>query len=108
MPVDEIATGCGGYRECEPNFTSALSSSHLLRDDVNTLLECVTHCWVLRHAIDNEDVDEVRKRAVGKVTLEVTRRHQKESLCWTTLCEDVGCGTTLLLCISREWWSVSV
>jgi hypothetical protein len=105
MPVDEIATGCGGYRECEPN---SMSSLRLLRDDVDMLLECVTRCQVLGHAIDNEDVDEVRERVVGKATLEVSRRHRKESICWAALREAVGCGTTLLLCISREWWSVSV
>jgi len=42
-----------------------------LRDDADTLLECVMRCRVLGDAIDDGDVDEVRERVVGKATLEV-------------------------------------
>jgi hypothetical protein len=51
--------------------TSDLASSRLLRDDADTLLECVVRCRVLGDAIGDEDVDEVWERVVGKATLEV-------------------------------------
>jgi hypothetical protein len=75
VALPEISTRLLGSRSCEMEGfrvrTSDLASSRLLRDDVDTLLECVMRCRVLGDAIDDEDVDEVRERVVGKATLEV-------------------------------------
>jgi hypothetical protein len=75
VALPELSTRLLGGRSCEMQGflvrTSDLESSRLLRDDVDTLLECVMRCRVLGEAIDDDDVDEVRERVVGKVTLEV-------------------------------------
>ena len=75
VALPEISTRLLGRRSCEMEGfrvrTSDLASSRLLRDDADTLLECVMRCRVLGDAIDDEDVDEVRERVVGKATLEV-------------------------------------
>jgi hypothetical protein len=75
VALPELSTRLSGGRSCEMEGfrvrTSDLASSRLLRDDADTLLECVMRCRVLGDAIDDEDVDEVRERVVGKATLEV-------------------------------------
>lgn len=75
VALPELSTRLLGGRSCEMEGfrvrTSDLASSRLLRDDADTLLECVMRCRVLGDAIDDEDVDEVRERVVGKATLEV-------------------------------------
>jgi hypothetical protein len=73
LPV--LSTRLLGGRSCETEGfrvrTRDLASSRLLRDDADTLLECVMRCRVLGDAMDDEDVDEVRERVVGKATLDV-------------------------------------
>lgn len=75
VALPELSTRLLGGRNCGiEGFrvrTSNLASSRLLRDDADTLLECVMRCLVLGDAIGDEDVDEVRERVVGKATLEV-------------------------------------
>jgi hypothetical protein len=75
IALPELSTGLLERRNCEMEGfrvrTSDLASSRLLREDADTLLECVMRCRVLGDAMDEEDVDEVRERVVGKATLEV-------------------------------------
>ena len=75
VALPELSTRLLGGGSCEiQDFrvrTSDLASSRLPRDDAGTLLVCIMRCRVLGEAIGDEDVDEVRERVVGKVTLEV-------------------------------------
>lgn len=75
VALPELSTRLLGEGNCEMEGfrvrTSDLTSSRLTRDDVGTLLACIMRCRALGDAIGDEDVDEVRERVVGKVTLEV-------------------------------------